>query len=91
MKKLKNYAVKTTNSTEWQIAVKFFQRCSKRPVNLFTQENPNRGIYVGMDNRTVAASDVCYDHETIIPFENLCDLVDTPHRSRVYKKVFGYL
>lgn len=82
MKKLSRFVVAVSTNAELATAIKFFTRASRRKLNLASTQQVYGGpMYVGMEtNRTVLASSIKYAHETVVPFEKMDTLADTPSR-----------
>lgn len=83
MKKLSDFVVLVTTDEQLDIALKFYQRAARRKLNEFclTHVDKHSPTYIGMDvYRSVSASGLKYDHETVVPFEKMDTLADTPSR-----------
>jgi len=82
MKKLSHFVVRVTNAHEFNVAVKFYQRASRRKLNRWMPTAWESGVvYVGMySDRTVLASSRKFDYEQVVPFQQMDTLADTPAR-----------
>lgn len=83
MKKLSHFVVAVSNDAQLAIAIKFFTRASRRKVNPSSSQHvyADNPMYVGMyADRSVLAWVVKYPHETVVPFEKMDTLADTPSR-----------
>ncbi len=87
MKNLANYVIEVSNAREREIALTFYQRATKRPLNPIVNRTGS-GRYVGlMTDRTVTCGEMTFDWEQPVPFSQMATLADTPTRKRALKSV----
>jgi hypothetical protein len=87
MKTLSRFVVKVANQKQLDIALKFFARASRRPLNVgsITSMHGMPSVYVGMYGRTVNVGPVKFPYETSVPFTQMDSLADTNTRKAALK------
>ena len=88
---LRNYCVKVTTGRERKVAITFFKRATHLPVKHYNSfanyvglanDYPGRCVAYGAKPRCVVCGNTPCPNETIIPFENLHQLADSPNRRK---------
>jgi hypothetical protein len=84
MKTLSKFVVRVTNQAQLDIAIKFFKRASRRPLNCASATSLGNFpmLYVGMYGRTINAGPIKFPFEQTIEFNDMALLADTPTRYR---------
>jgi hypothetical protein len=84
MKTLSKFVVRVNSQAQLNVALKFFLRSSRRELNRSSIRSFSgfRTLYVGMLGRTVNVGSLKFDHETVIDFNDMALLADTPTRYR---------
>jgi hypothetical protein len=84
MKTLSKFVVKVANQAQLNVALKFFLRASRRPLNPSSVGTMCgfKTMYVGMYGRTVNIGPSKFPFETVIDFNDMALLADTPTRYR---------
>jgi len=93
MNNLRNFCLRVSNDYERKVAVAFFKRAMHIPLRHYNR----LGEYVGLINkhpfaddakdsrRGVICGNVACPNETIIPFQNIAQLADSPNRVKALK------
>ncbi len=82
MKRLSRFVVRVTNQKQLDMAIKFFLRASRRPLNRgsITTMSIFPVLYVGMYGRTVNVGASKFNFERAVEFNDMGMLADTPPR-----------
>lgn len=90
VKNLSRYVIRVRNQAELNIAIKFYLRASRRPLNFSSIRTIayHSTLYVGMySDRTVLASPTKFSYEQVVPFNDMISLADTASRRQALKWV----
>ena len=88
MKNLRNFCIVVRNDYERKVALNFYKRATHLPVRLnnpfgkfvgIVNEHPTVGM-IPVKPRGVICGNTACPNETIIPFQNISELADTPNR-----------